>query len=87
MIRAILLLLLLAVPAAAQDHAAPKKIECYCTDKTGARKEMGEVICLQVDGRSYMARCEMVLNNPFWRKVQDGCLSSGLSLPVSRMPG
>lgn len=51
---------------------------CYCTDKTGSRVELGQVICLQVDGRMFTARCEMSLNNPMWREQTDGCMSSGL---------
>ena len=45
---------------------------------------MGETICLQVDGRMFMARCAMSLNVPTWREVSDGCLSSGL--PQSLQP-
>ncbi|KRS12135.1 hypothetical protein XM53_12890 [Roseovarius atlanticus] len=56
--------------------AQGKTVECYCTDKSGARIEMGETICMQVDGRSFMAQCQMSLNVPMWRKVSDGCLSS-----------
>ena len=52
--------------------------DCYCTDKSGARVELGEMICLQVDGRMFMAQCQMSLNVPMWREVQEGCLSSGL---------
>ncbi len=52
-----------------------KVIDCYCTDKQGARVELGETICLQVDGRMFMAQCQMSLNVPMWREVQDGCLS------------
>jgi len=50
--------------------------DCYCTDKAGERKEIGERICLTVDGRSYMARCEMSLNNPMWREIGGECLTS-----------
>ena len=53
-------------------------IDCYCTDRTGARVELGQTICLQVDGRMFMAQCQMSLNVPMWREVQKGCLSSGL---------
>jgi hypothetical protein len=56
--------------------AQGKTVECYCTDTSGARIEMGETICMQVDGRSFMAQCQMSLNVPMWRKVSDGCLSS-----------
>lgn len=55
-----------------------KVIDCYCTDKSGSRVELGETICLQVDGRMFMAQCQMSLNVPMWREVQKGCLSSRL---------
>ncbi len=51
-------------------------IDCYCTDREGARVELGQEICLFVDGRAFMARCEMSLNNPMWRETGDSCLSS-----------
>ncbi|MFD2738770.1 hypothetical protein ACFSUD_04225 [Sulfitobacter aestuarii] len=73
-----LCLLALAAPAARGDVKAPggKTIDCYCTDRSGARVELGETICLQVDGRMFMAQCQMSLNVPMWREVQQGCLSS-----------
>lgn len=76
---ALLILALLAPPAAA-DVTLPdgRVIECYCTDATGGRVEMGETICLFVDGRAFMARCEMSLNNPIWRDTGEPCVSSGL---------
>lgn len=69
----------LAGPALA-DVISPKGkvIDCYCTDKTGNRVELGEYICLQVDGRSFMAQCQMSLNVPMWREISPGCLSSQL---------
>ncbi|MEM8631147.1 MAG: hypothetical protein AAGF74_07915 [Pseudomonadota bacterium] len=80
-----LLLALLAAPAAADVKTSQgKTIECYCTDKTGQRIELGQTICMQVDGRMYMARCEMSLNNPMWREMQQGCLSS--ELPHTPVP-
>jgi len=51
-------------------------IECYCTDRYGSRHELGDIICLTVDQRSYMAKCVMAQNNPFWRDLETGCLSS-----------
>ena len=72
------LLVLLAAPALADVTSGGKTIECYCTDTSGARVEMGETICLQVDGRMFMAQCQMSLNVPMWRKVSDGCLSSSV---------
>ncbi|MFN3208914.1 MAG: hypothetical protein ACE369_07930 [Roseovarius sp.] len=68
--------ILLFAVAPVLASAQGKTVECYCTDKSGARVEMGETICLQVDGRSFMAQCQMSLNVPMWRKVSDGCLSS-----------
>jgi hypothetical protein len=79
--RYILPLLLAATPALGDSTTAGKTTECYCTDRNGARVEMGEMICLQVDGRMFMAQCQMSLNNPMWREISDGCLSSGLKLP------
>lgn len=55
-----------------------RTIDCYCTDSGGARIELGETICLQVDGRMFMAQCQMSLNVPMWRETQEGCASSGL---------
>lgn len=77
--RLIPIMLILANPALA-DIVTPKGkvIDCYCTDKTGSRVELGETICLQVDGRMFMAQCQMSLNVPMWRETQKGCLSSRL---------
>jgi hypothetical protein len=81
--------LLLGQPVAA-DIVTPqgRTIDCFCTDKTGSRIELGETICLQVDGRMFMAQCQMSLNVPMWREVQEGCLSSSIErlyqLPQSR---
>ena len=79
MIRLSALLLLVAAPVAADVTGKDgKTVECYCTDKSHNRIELGETICLQVDGRMFMAQCQMSLNVPMWREVQEGCLSSGL---------
>ncbi|MEL7164403.1 MAG: hypothetical protein AAGL96_02940 [Pseudomonadota bacterium] len=82
MIRTVLMVCLFASPALA-DVTGPsgKTVECYCTDRAGARIELGETICLQVDGRMFMAQCQMSLNSPMWREVQPGCLSSSLNSP------
>ncbi|MEX0311331.1 MAG: hypothetical protein AB3N17_13935 [Tateyamaria sp.] len=79
MIRGFLISLAFVSPALA-DVTSPsgKTVECYCTDKSGARIELGQTICLQVDGRMFMAQCQMSLNSPMWREVQEGCLSSSL---------
>ncbi len=84
--RSVLALLALSAPAAApaasdavaQGRAAPRAIPCYCTDAAGERVDLGREICLVVDGRAFMARCEMALNNPIWRDTGAGCVSSSL---------
>ncbi len=65
-----------ALPSLA-DVTSPsgRTVECYCTDKEGARVELGELRCLNVNGRFFMARCEMALNNPFWRETGEGCVA------------
>ncbi|WP_133488758.1 hypothetical protein [Aliiroseovarius marinus] len=75
--RFVFLLAVLATPAQA-DVTGPggKVIDCYCTDSTGGRVELGQSICLFVDGRAFMARCEMSLNVPMWRETGKGCVSA-----------
>lgn len=76
----ILFSLLLTSPALA-DVTSPsaKTVDCYCTDKERNRIELGQTICLQVDGRMFMAQCQMSLNVPMWRETHEGCLSSSLN--------
>lgn len=77
--RILFLASLLALPAAADvTYPGGKTVDCYCTDRSHNRIEIGETICLQVDGRMFMAQCQMSLNVPMWREVQQGCLSSSL---------
>lgn len=76
--RLALALLLAAAPALADQTISQKAQDCYCTDRNGARIELGETTCLQVDGRMFTAQCQMSLNNPMWRQISDGCLSSSL---------
>ncbi|CUH62753.1 hypothetical protein TG4357_00282 [Thalassovita gelatinovora] len=74
--------LLLATPALSDQNIGGKVVDCYCTDTSGARVELGQTICLQVDGRMFMAQCQMSLNVPMWREVAQGCLSSFLRQSV-----
>lgn len=87
---AITCLTALPVTAFAQSK---KTVDCYCTDRNRSRIELGETICMQVDGRMFMAQCQMSLNVPMWREVQEGCLSSDIgpsgledSQPISNAP-
>lgn len=79
-----LTLCLTAMPALGDATIGGKTIDCYCTDKSGSRMELGEMTCLRVDGRMFMAQCQMSLNVPMWREISDGCLSS--ALPQSSQP-
>ncbi|MEM6305680.1 MAG: hypothetical protein AAF744_13255 [Pseudomonadota bacterium] len=81
--KVLFLSLVIALPAAA-DVTSPsgKTVDCYCTDRNHKRIELGETICMQVDGRMFMAQCQMSLNSPMWREVSEGCLSSGLHSPL-----
>lgn len=55
---------------------------CTCRNRDGTRYEHGALVCLNVDGRKYLARCEMALNVPNWKKVQEGCpVASNQSRP------
>nr|WP_139837678.1 hypothetical protein [Roseovarius litorisediminis] len=75
----IVILFLGATPVLADATIGGKTVECYCTDRDGSRVELGEMTCIRVDGRAYMAQCQMSLNVPMWREISDGCLSSSLS--------
>ncbi|WP_420567114.1 hypothetical protein [Thalassovita sp.] len=87
--RALLALILLTGPALADANIGGKTVDCYCTDTNGGRVELGQTICLFVDGRMFMAQCQMSLNVPMWREVAEGCASSSLgqSLQPSLDPG
>ena len=78
------LIALLPLTGYAQTVTQAKTIDCYFTDSTGGRIELGESICLNVGGRMFTAQCQMSLNVPMWRETQNGCLSSNLkALPSS----
>ena len=82
MTRSVFVALIMAVLA---PVAQAKSVECYCTDTQGSRVELGQTVCRFVDGKSFMAQCQMSLNNPMWRRLQEGCLSSdagGMSHPA-----
>ncbi|KPA22407.1 hypothetical protein shim_06870 [Shimia sp. SK013] len=84
--RLALILCTFAAPVFADGFINGVPVDCYCTDSKGQRIEVGETICLQVDGRMFMAQCQMSLNVPMWREVSPGCLSSGLIGGQSRNP-
>jgi hypothetical protein len=57
-------LLCSVLPAAAHN--------CRCRTR-GVMYELGQTSCLHVDGRNYLARCEMKLNVSSWTEIEDGC--------------
>ncbi|UVC10993.1 hypothetical protein IHQ71_10640 [Rhizobium sp. TH2] len=59
-------LAVMLLPAIADAH------NCKCRNR-GVHFQLGETSCLRVDGRNYLARCEMKLNVSSWTEVQDGC--------------
>ena len=63
--------LLIASPATAGDG-----INCSCV-ANGQRVELGELFCIRTaSGKQFLARCERVLNNTSWKRLQEGCPSA-----------
>lgn len=76
-------------PLLGRQNVTPKAVDCYCTDTTRHRLEIGDVTCLVVGGKAFTAQCQMSLNVPMWRKISEGCQTSALTpatLPQSRQP-
>lgn len=44
--------------------------ECLANGKS---YQLGQVACLTVSDQSHMARCDLVLNNTSWTKIDDTC--------------
>jgi hypothetical protein len=69
---------IITTPANSQTFEPPPAKEgysysdSYCSNQ-GHRVAMGDLSCLRVDGRVFLARCGMSLNSPVWRMVQDSC--------------
>ena len=83
-----LLMMVLPGLALADVNQGGKTVDCFCTDSGGDRIELGQTICLQVDGRMFMAQCQMSLNVPMWREVQEGCLSTSVEpILINPIPG
>ncbi|MFQ6552067.1 hypothetical protein AAD018_006935 [Aestuariibius insulae] len=82
------LLILFATQGAAQSEGTTRSDPCYCTDREGSRIDLGEQTCLFVDGRSFMAQCQMSLNVPIWRDIGEACVvgERQLDAPASVSP-
>lgn len=46
--------------------------EYYCTNR-GVRVEVEETACLTVGQKSFVAKCDISLNNPMWRPTGEMC--------------
>lgn len=57
----------------AETGSGPEWPECVCTDREANRHPLGTELCLTVDGRSFMAQCQMSQNVPMWRELGEGC--------------
>lgn len=57
-------------PPAKQGYSYP---DCYCTDSTGTRVEVGDLACLRIDDRQVTSRCEQASNLTVWRHQYEGC--------------
>jgi hypothetical protein len=75
-----------AAPALADVKSGDRTIDCFCTDSSGDRIELGQSICLQVDGRIFTAQCQMSLNVPMWREMEDGCLTGSFAPNMLLIP-
>jgi hypothetical protein len=72
----------LALPALAGGNG----MACRCLYK-GKYFDQGETVCIRVDGRSRLARCDMNLNNSSWTFLSEknGCPTALMS-PVPPRP-
>ncbi|WP_323770800.1 hypothetical protein [Antarctobacter sp.] len=77
------LALILALQPALADEATS---DCACINRNGQEVPLGEIACLTVGGKSFLARCSMSLNLLTWRRIQDGCVVSQAPYPFSPAP-
>ncbi len=71
--------------AGAPQALAGDDINCSCV-ANGQRIELGKLFCIKTaSGKEFLARCERVLNNTSWKRVQDSCpMALDLSTPTDR---
>ncbi len=69
---------LLIAPLQAQEFDRPEPKagisypDYYCTNR-GVRVEVEDFSCLTVSGKSFVAKCDIALNNPMWRATGESC--------------
>lgn len=60
----------------ASTATAGDDINCSCV-ANGQRVGLGELFCIRTaSGKHFLARCERVLNNTSWKRLQEGCPSA-----------
>lgn len=75
-----LISVLLILAAGAPAYGAAR---CVCV-ANGQRVEEGRIACIRPQsGTPYLARCDKVLNNTSWTRLQDGCPSAGAGRNLS----
>lgn len=52
--------------------ATPARADSECL-ANGTFFQIGQIACLMPSSTPYLARCDEVLNNTSWVKLQDGC--------------
>lgn len=55
-------------------------MNCTCRTTEGAKVDEGAVACLHLSKGDQLARCEMLLNNPSWTKIRDGCPTTSVAM-------
>lgn len=59
---------------------------CNCV-ANGQRVELGQLFCIKTaSGNEFLARCERVLNNTSWKRVQDSCPTVQLKSATDAVP-
>lgn len=78
--------MMLAGMVIAAPVAAGENISCNCV-ANGQRVELGKLFCIKTaSGKEFLARCERVLNNTSWKRLQDGCPTVQYRSAVSKTP-
>ena len=75
-----LVIAIAALAAATLPALAAGGFECRCLYQ-GKFFSQGETVCIRVDGRAKLARCDMMLNNSSWTFLKSGC-PSAMMTPV-----
>jgi hypothetical protein len=72
----------MALPILLAGASVPARADCTCR-AFGKDHELGATVCLRLDGRSVVARCEMALNNTSWVPKNVPCPTAELGRPMT----